>query len=137
MHEWALAEGVIDTTVKVSKERKLKEITRVVITLGELQQIDEEIFKFALREIIKPASIFKKTEFKFEKEKAALRCKVCGTEWKFSDVLSKLDDVEAESIHFIPEMSHVYMKCPGCGSRDFEIVKGRGVWIASIEGIVN
>ncbi|PIP13981.1 MAG: hydrogenase nickel insertion protein HypA [bacterium (Candidatus Stahlbacteria) CG08_land_8_20_14_0_20_40_26] len=135
MHEWALAEGVIDTTVKVSREKKLKEISRVVITLGELQQIDEEIFKFALREIIKPTSIFKKTEFKFEKEKAVLRCKVCTTEWEFGDMLCGLDDVEVESIHFIPEMSHIYMKCPGCGSRDFEIVKGRGVWIASIEGM--
>jgi hydrogenase nickel incorporation protein HypA/HybF len=135
MHEWALAEGVIDTAVKVSREKKLKEITRIVISLGEVQQIDEEIFKFALREITKPASIFKETEFKFKDEKAVLRCKVCGTEWKFSDMLSKLEDVEAESIHFIPEMSHIYMKCPTCGSRDFEIAKGRGVWITSIEGM--
>lgn len=134
MHEWALAEAVIDTAVKVLKEQKLKKVTRIIISLGELQQIDEEIFKFALQEIKKPTSILENTEFKFEGEKAILSCKVCGKEWKFGDMLCKLDDEEVESIHFIPEMSHIYMKCPACGSRDFEIVKGRGVWIASIEG---
>jgi len=135
MHEWALAEAVIDTAVKVSKEKKLKEISTVVINLGELQQIDEEIFKFALQEIIKPETIFKNTEFRLEKEEAVLKCKVCEKEWKFGSMLCKLQDEEVESIHFIPEMSHIYMKCPACGSKDFEIVKGRGVWIASIEGM--
>lgn len=135
MHEWALADAVIDTTIKVSKKEKLKEVTEVLIKLGELQQIDKDIFQFALNEILKPKiSIFKNTEFKIVDEDAVLKCKVCDTEWKYKEAISNLCEDDIESIHFIPEMSHIYLKCPSCESRDFEITKGRGVWVESIKG---
>ncbi|MCK4571832.1 hydrogenase maturation nickel metallochaperone HypA, partial [candidate division WOR-3 bacterium] len=54
MHEWALAEAVISTAIKVAEEEKFKEITEIKIKLGELQQIEIEIFEFALKEIIQP-----------------------------------------------------------------------------------
>ncbi len=40
-----------------------------------------------------------------------------------------------ESIHFIPEVAHTYIKCPKCGSPDFEIIKGRGIWLEKIKGV--
>lgn len=136
MHEWALAEAVLNTAIKVSKEEKLKEIKKLKIKLGELQQIDINIFKFALQEILKPQSfMFKHTQFEFEEEEALLKCRICKNEWKFSDALKGLSEDESETIHFIPEMAHVYLKCSKCGSPDFEVIKGRGVWIASIEGV--
>jgi hydrogenase nickel incorporation protein HypA/HybF len=46
----------------------------------------------------------------------------------------KIKDDEAEAIHFIPEVAFVHARCPKCGSPDFEILKGRGVSIASIKG---
>jgi hydrogenase nickel incorporation protein HypA/HybF len=48
--------------------------------------------------------------------------------------MDNLDDEVSESIHFIPEVAHSYLKCPKCGSSDFEFMKGRGVWLASIKG---
>ncbi len=135
MHEWALAEAVVDTTLKVIQKEELKGVSEVIIRLGELQQIDKEIFQFALNEIIKEQSpILKETEFRLLKEDALIRCKVCGVEWKYSDAIKALGEDDIESIHFIPEMSHIYMKCPKCASHDFEIVKGRGVWVESIKG---
>jgi hydrogenase nickel incorporation protein HypA/HybF len=41
----------------------------------------------------------------------------------------------AEAIHFVPEVAHTYIKCPSCGSPDFEIVEGRGVWLENIKGV--
>lgn len=135
MHEWALAEAVIDTTIKVSRKENLREVNEVIIRLGELQQIDQEIFQFALDEIVKEQSPnLKKTEFRIVREEALLRCKVCEVEWKYSDAIEELDGDDIESIHFIPEISHIYLKCPRCGSHDFEIVRGRGVWVESIKG---
>ncbi|MBL7075500.1 hydrogenase maturation nickel metallochaperone HypA, partial [candidate division KSB1 bacterium] len=46
MHEWALAEAVISTALEVSKKEKLKKITKIKLMMGELQQIDREIFEF-------------------------------------------------------------------------------------------
>ncbi|MCK4433252.1 MAG: hydrogenase nickel incorporation protein HypA [Methanomicrobia archaeon] len=131
MHEWALAEAVISTALEASKEKNVKEIRELRITMGELQQIDLEIFEFALNEIIKSHDILKKTKIKIEIENAFFRCNVCGHEWKFTK--DKLSFEESESIHFIPEIVHTYLRCPQCSSPDFEVIKGRGVWLDSIE----
>ncbi|MCW4052076.1 MAG: hydrogenase/urease maturation nickel metallochaperone HypA, partial [Candidatus Bathyarchaeota archaeon] len=48
MHEWALAEAVVSTSVRIAEEKGLKEIIELKIKIGELQQIDQEIFEFAL-----------------------------------------------------------------------------------------
>ncbi len=135
MHEWALADGVVSTALKTAEKEGLKKIGKITIKMGELQQIDIEIFKFALKEIMQPQNtLLKDTEIEIKTEKAFLRCRNCGHEWAFGDAMKKLDEDEAESIHFMPEIAHVYIRCPRCKSPDFEVVKGRGVWIDSIEG---
>ena len=135
MHEWALAEAVVSTALKVAEEEGLKEIAKVKVKLGELQQIDVEIFEYALKEISQPQRpIIKNAKIELEIEEAILRCRVCGHEWPFRQTMKKLSEEEAESIHFIPEVAHVYIRCPECESPDFECVKGRGVRVDSIEG---
>jgi len=134
MHEWSLAQAVIYTAIEYQKKGKLKEVTELEVKIGELQQIDIEIFKFALKEIVQ----FKKmmgTRIRIETEKAVLKCRVCGYQWNFSDSTKRLNEDKAELIHFIPEVAHVYLRCPKCKSPDFEITKGRGVWISSIKGL--
>lgn len=135
MHEWALAEGVISTALSTAKERGMTEIIGITIKIGELQQIDMEIFEFALKEINQPQRpMIAKAKIDIEEEKAILKCRICGQEWDFSNVLNKLDEDKRESIHFVPEVAHVYITCPACKSPDFEFVKGRGVWLDCIEG---
>ncbi|MCK4351868.1 hydrogenase nickel incorporation protein HypA [candidate division WOR-3 bacterium] len=136
MHEWALAEGIISTAIKVAKKENLKKIAKIKVTLGELQQIDTEIFNFALKELTKPQSpLLNKTKIELKPEKAVLGCRVCGHKWAFSEEIEKLSEKDSESIHFIPDIAHTYLRCPKCKSPDFEIIKGRGVWIDSIEGV--
>ncbi|MDZ7260931.1 MAG: hydrogenase nickel incorporation protein HypA [candidate division KSB1 bacterium] len=135
MHEWALAEGVISTALKVAEKEGLKEITEIKIKIGELQQTDMEIFEFALKEIIQPQkALLQKTKIELELEPAVLRCRVCGKQWAFRDALNKLKKEESESIHFVPETAHIYIRCPECNSPDFEASKGRGIWVESISG---
>jgi len=131
LHEWALAEAIIKTIDNVAKEKGEK-IFRVIVKVGELQQIENDILEFALNELKKEYTL-NDVEIVLEEEPAVLRCRVCGYEWKFRDNLANLDPLIAESIHFIPESVHAFIKCPSCGSPDFEIVKGRGVWIEEIE----
>ena len=131
MHEWALAEAVIAAASQVAEKEGLKEVTEVKIKVGELQQIELDILKFALSQL-KPAK-FKHTKFSIEVAKAELKCRVCGYKWFFRK--EKLDESTAEAIHFVPEIAHTYIKCPKCGSPDFEILQGRGVWLESIKGV--
>jgi len=131
MHEWALAEAVVSTTLKIAEEKGLKEIIELKIKIGELQQIDQEIFEFALSQLRSP--MLKNAKFSLETVKAELKCRVCNHKWKFST--KNLNEDVSEFIHFVPEIAHTYLKCPKCGSPDFEILMGRGVWLDSVKGV--
>jgi len=131
MHEWALAEAVITAAQQIAAKEKLKEIKEVTIKVGELQQVEKGILRFALSQL-KPAS-FKNAKFRIAKAKTTLKCRVCEHTWLFRK--NKLDENTAEAIHFVPEVAHAYIKCPKCGSPDFEITEGRGVWLENIKGV--
>jgi hydrogenase nickel incorporation protein HypA/HybF len=135
MHEWALAEGVVLTIEKEAKEQRFNGVEKIVIGLGELQQIDQEILKFAIEELVQSQDrLFRNVAIEFKKQKAVLKCRHCSHQWALADHKRKLDPVEAEAVHFVPEVSHVYMRCPQCKSPDFEILQGRGLWVDSIIG---
>jgi hydrogenase nickel incorporation protein HypA/HybF len=131
MHEWALAEAVIDAVRKIAKEEGLREVNEVDIKVGELQQLDHQIMDFALAQLRSP--IMKQTRFHISTVKAELKCKVCGNRWEFGADTMDADTVEA--IHFVPEIAHTYLRCPECQSPDFEILTGRGIWLASVKGV--
>jgi hydrogenase nickel incorporation protein HypA/HybF len=134
MHEWALAEAVVAAAVKSAEQERLATITAIKVRLGELQQIEREVFEFALKEILmRHEPLLRTAGIELEIERASFKCRNCDNEWTFADV--DLNPEEAESIHFIPEIAHVYMRCPTCSSPDFEVIKGRGVWLASLQGV--
>lgn len=131
MHEWALAEAIITAAQQIAEKEKLHEIREVTIKIGELQQVEQHILRFALSQL-KPAT-FKNARFHITKLKTTLKCRVCGNTWLFNK--NKMDKDTAEAIHFVPEVAHAYIKCQECGSPDFEISEGRGIWIENIKGV--
>ena len=130
MHEWALAEAVISAASEVAEKEGLKQVSEVIIKMGELQGIELEILDFAFSQL--KSGKLKNTKFRMEPVKPKLKCRICEHEWILNR--EKLDESTAEAIHFIPEVAHAYIKCPKCGSPDFEILEGRGVWLQSIKG---
>jgi hydrogenase nickel incorporation protein HypA/HybF len=54
MHEWALAEAVVSTVLKIAERERWRKVFEVRIQVGELQQIDREIFDFALSRLRTP-----------------------------------------------------------------------------------
>ncbi len=133
MHEWALAEAILASARQVAEKEQLKTVTEVTVRVGELQGVEPSILRFALSQM--KQGIFEKTKFRILKAKSTLKCRVCGTTWQYNP--KKIDKATAEAIHFVPEVAHTYVKCPKCGSPDFEIASGRGVWLENIEGAKN
>lgn len=131
MHEWALAEGIISSASRIAEDEKLDRIIQVNIMVGELQQIEHDVLLFALEQLRSP--LLKDTEFVLETIHAKLKCRICNEEWTHNPEM--IEESISEAIHFVPEMAHVYIKCPKCGSPDFKILEGRGVWLASIKGL--
>lgn len=128
LHEWILAEGVVEIIIRKTKELNTNKLNLVRIVFGKLQQVDREIFRYALEELLN--SIVKELgiEIKsivFDEENIVLKCNRCGYEWKLD--LDNLPEYDRESIHFVPETIHAYVLCPSCRSHDYEIISGRGV----------
>jgi len=130
MHEWALAEAVLKAASEIAEKEQLAEVTEVNISIGELQNVEREIFRFALNQL-KPI-IFRQARFRFTRAPAVLKCRNCGNNWQLKN--QKLDEATKEAIHFVPEVAHSYIKCPKCGSPDFEITQGRGICLRNIKG---
>lgn len=128
MHEWALAEGIVKYVSGVVGVKRLKSVK---VGLGELQSVDEEVLRFALTEMMKAEGHeLSEDSIVFVRRTARFQCRRCGYSWSLKD--SSLGDDEKEAIHFIPEVIHAYLSCPRCGSRDFEVVEGRGVEILEV-----
>lgn len=121
MHEWAIAEAVIKEVENlIHKNMRLKKIR---ILAGELQNLDENILKQYMDMMIK--EVAPGLKYSIEREEAVFKCNVCGHIWQLRYV--KLSEDEREAVHFVPEAIHAYVSCPKCGSRDFTVVRGRGV----------
>lgn len=135
MHEWALAEAVVQTALQHAKQNKLQRLTRVKVVIGELQQIELDCFRFNLENVLQEyGKDIAPDIFEFAMEPATLGCNNCRHQWQLSQHFSALDHAEKEYIHFVPEVVHSHLQCPQCQSVDFTIVKGRGVYIDFIEG---
>jgi hydrogenase nickel incorporation protein HypA/HybF len=130
MHEWALADAVIEATSAALAGRDPSCLRGVTVTVGELQAIDHEIFLFALGTILEERP-FRTAVYKLETEPASFLCRACEREWSLSETRD-LNDQTREAIHFLPEAAHAFIRCPNCGSPDYRVQKGRGVSIASL-----
>ncbi len=131
MHEWALAEAIVDSSLKLLKKKNLEKVNEIFIKVGELQNIDIEVLDFAIKEISKGTSI-ENSKINYEIDDAILKCNNCGKSWYYKESFSKLSDEEKEAIHFIPETIHIFIHCPNCSSVDFDIEKGRGVYLEDL-----
>lgn len=120
VHEWALAESIVNYLV----DQGLRRIRVLRLRLGLLQGVDKEILLFSLREVASMQGV-EIGEVAVEDEEPVLKCNTCGYTWSMP--ASALSDEEREAVHFVPEAIHAFTRCPRCGSRDFTVVKGRGV----------
>ncbi|MCX8171694.1 MAG: hydrogenase nickel incorporation protein HypA [Candidatus Bathyarchaeota archaeon] len=131
MHEWALAEAIISTVSQVAEKEGLREVNEVHLKVGELQQVNREILEFALREM--KSGKLANAKFIIRESRATFKCRVCSHKWFLKNI--EASEEVMESIHFIPEVAYAYIRCPKCGSPDFSLSGGRGVWVSGIRGV--
>jgi hydrogenase nickel insertion protein HypA len=135
MHELALADSVVKAALSAADDDGMDRIERIVVKIGELQQIRRDLFEFSLTEVL-PAQDARLVGVKFDisEEPVRFQCRSCGTEYGRGEAGIDNDGDQGEAIHFIPELSHAFARCPSCGSPDFEIRAGRGITLERIEG---
>jgi hydrogenase nickel incorporation protein HypA/HybF len=130
MHEWALADSVIEATAAVLAGKDPSCLRSVTVLIGELQAIDRGIFEFALATMLEERP-FRTAVYTLETEPATFLCASCGKEWGLAETVGLTDETR-EAIHFLPEAAHAFVRCPQCQSPDYRVQRGRGVSIRSI-----
>ncbi|MEM0017428.1 MAG: hydrogenase nickel incorporation protein HypA [Candidatus Korarchaeum sp.] len=141
MHEWSLAEAILEAIIPIVKHESAGRVSEVEIVYGEMMELELDILRFALEELSKGTPL-EGSRFMFREEKASFRCNSCGYKWDFEQAHDTLpEDLgiregtsgDRESpIHFIPDLAQALMRCPSCGSRDFEVESGRGLRIYKV-----
>lgn len=127
MHEWALAETIVKCVLELFRG---KNIVKLRLSVGRLQNVDREILLFNVKELLKVEG-YSNVEVILRDTDVSLMCRNCSYTWSVN--FEDLGEDIAEMIHFIPESIYAYVKCPVCSSRDFEIVSGRGVYVEEVE----
>ncbi|MBU1865292.1 MAG: hydrogenase nickel incorporation protein HypA [Actinobacteria bacterium] len=135
MHEFALADAVVKSALRAARDAGMDRIETVTVRVGELQQIKADLFEFSLTEVLPAADpTLEGVRFVVKQEPVRFGCRVCERRFGRPDLEKVGNPDEMEAIHFIPELSHAFVRCPGCGSPDFDILAGRGVTLERVEG---
>lgn len=135
MHELALADAVVKAAVRAASERGIRRIDRIVVGVGELQQIDPELFRYSLTSVLATADPrVAGVVFDVRDVAVAFGCRACGAAFGRPELEAVGNDTALEAIHLLPELAHAYVRCPACASPDFEVTAGRGVMLERIEG---
>ena len=135
MHELALADAVMKAALQAADDAGIGRIDKLVVKVGELQQIEKDLFEFSLTSVLATQdSRLSAAVFDVQEEPVRFSCNACGREYGREDASFGDDLDQVEAVHFIPELSHAFARCPSCGSPDFDIAAGRGVTLKSLEG---
>ena len=114
MHELSMAQDLLRIVEAKAKENDLKIVTKIVVVVGEASGIEEDFLRHSLMDHLLPGTIAEKAKLEITKEPLRARCQTCGIEIDCQDFSS--------------------LRCPGCGGNSLEIIRGKDVYIKTIEG---
>jgi hydrogenase nickel incorporation protein HypA/HybF len=124
LHELAVVEALLTSILNLANERKVKFFKKIIVSIGELQRLDRELLRNMLIDFLNREGISFE-EVIINEELAFFQCNRCGFKWSLEDV--RLSDYAREAIHFLPEVVYSFIRCPSCGSRDYDVKSGRVV----------
>ena len=112
MHEIRISADLVSIVLEAAQSEKLREITKVNVSFGQMIQIVPDIFRFAFMEAVK-GTIEEHAELCIEIIPVRMQCRICGDEFNVKEKL---------------------FACSSCGSVDLEILTGKELFVKSIEG---
>lgn len=119
MHEYSIAEELINTLLDQVNEDKLSDTEIVHLEIGELQVISREALTQAFK-IVTEGTLLEGSELRYEDVQIQVRCEDCGFQ-------GEVDYENDFSLHFsVPVLS-----CPECGS-SVDIVEGNELAVKSL-----
>lgn len=112
MHELSIIQNIYNTIKDIAAENNLKVIKKVYLKIGALRQVVPEFLTFAF-EHVTADSLAQGAELIIEVIPVQILCHTCQQQ------------------HTVTDNFYV---CPNCNSADIEIITGKEIVLASIEG---
>ena len=111
MHEYAIAQALVEQVTDIARENGARAVTRVVIKVGKIRAVIPEILQWGF-EVAAADSVAAGAELAIEEVAIVVQCQTCGAQ-------SELD-------------APLYL-CPICGSTNVVQVAGDELILQSLE----
>ncbi len=141
MHEWSLAEAVVNSLLSFARKEGVSSFREVELTFGEVMELNRDIFRTAFEELSRGTPL-EGARLVIREEPALFRCNSCGHTWDFDEahkmlshelgILEEPSGDRESPLHFLPDLARALLKCPSCGSRDFELVSGKNLRVSRV-----
>ncbi|MFO7723560.1 MAG: hydrogenase maturation nickel metallochaperone HypA [Bacteroidales bacterium] len=111
MHEVSVATGIVDVVLRVLKEHGRHRAASVKLVIGALTCVDDKALRFALDSATK-GTMMEGAEVFIERPEPLAVCRNCRHEFQADGFVTS---------------------CPECGNFDAEIIRGRELFVQSVE----
>jgi len=111
MHEYAIAQALVEQVGEIARKNRARAVTRVVVQVGKLRGVVPEILRWGF-EIAAADSVAAGAALEIEEVPIRIQCRACGIE-------SALDDP--------------FYLCPSCGNPNIAQLAGAELILKSLE----
>jgi len=112
MHELSLMMGIVDLLRKSAAENNIKQITKVMLVVGDMTMAAPDALQFAFQSF-QDEELFRDAVLEIRKEPVRGECKDCG--------------------HIFDVQDFAFL-CPSCSSPNVRVASGRELYIDYYEG---
>ena len=110
MHEFSLAQNVVEIVEEAVTSHNATRATLVVIEIGKLSGVEIEAFRTAM-EVLQSGTLLGEAEIQYDIKEGQARCQKCG--FRFST-------------------DSLFAPCPKCGAYHVEFTEGKELLVKSV-----
>ena len=113
MHEGAIVKSIFESAKEIKSKEKLVEITTIKIIVGKFHQVVRDVMFTYFNNMKLEYKGFEQAELKMIEKDVKVKCKSCKKEFTIDSPI---------------------MMCPYCNSFETELISGKELHIATIQG---
>jgi hydrogenase nickel insertion protein HypA len=120
MHEFSIAQQIVEVVLRTARENQAKLVERVLVVIGELALLSDEQVRFWVEEIFSHKALTRGAKLEIHTKPASVHCEGCGYQGA--------PPRPGPEAHFLLPT----LVCPRCGQPGMAIKEGRECLIQRI-----
>ena len=129
MHEFQLAEQIIQQILKECEKNNITKVEKIYIQVGTATGVTADSLEYCLK-ILAENTAIQDVDWNFEVEKAIISCHTCHYQGS-----PEIHDTSSETAGSFEHSHQLLIFCPQCSSKDVEILTGKSIILKRIIGL--